>query len=171
VKQIEVHCIHPAEPASDDKTVQDALKAVLDRVDRPDGWAISDRYRTGLAAYAMWAEALDTGRANRDGEAYVNQVWLECRDKPVEFLGEAKARVPGRCDAAFEEAIGHYCIVRDKLHALAQLHPERPGGWDWTTTFASPEGAALVREAAEAERQGIDCLTQIASALSGFGGS
>jgi hypothetical protein len=48
---------------------------------------------------------------------------------------------------------------------LAELYPERPDGWDWTTTFASPEGAALIREAAEAERKGIACLRRIAKAI------
>jgi hypothetical protein len=165
VKQIAVNCVHPAEPASDSRTVQDALNAVLERVERADGWDISARYRTGLAGYTMWAEALETGRANRDGEAYINQVWLECPEMAVEFLGEAKTRLPGRCDAAFNEAIEHYSFVRDRLRALAELHPERPDGWDWQTTFASPEGAALVREAAGAERKGMACLKQIARAL------
>jgi hypothetical protein len=165
VKQLEVNCVHPAEPASDGRTVRDALGFVLDRVERADGWATDPRYRTGLAGYAMWAEALETGRANRDGEAYINQVWLECREMAVEFLGEAKTRLPGRCDAAFGEAIKVYTIVRDKLRALAELHPEQPEGWDWRTQLASPEGAVLVREAAEAESQAAACLKQIAKAL------
>jgi hypothetical protein len=55
----------------------------------------------------MWADALETGRANRDGQAYTNQVWLECREMAVEFLGEAKTRLPGVCDAAFDGSIAH----------------------------------------------------------------
>jgi hypothetical protein len=165
VKQLAVNCVRPAEPASDSKTVKDALVTVLDRVERPDGWAIGPRYCTGLASYAMWAEALETGRANRDGEAYINQVWLECREMAVEFLKEAQVRLPGKCDASFDEAVGHYTVVRDKLRALAELYPERPDGWDWQTTFASPEGAQLVREAGEAERQGVAGLRQMVSNL------
>lgn len=165
VKQIGVYCVRPAEPAADVKVVQDALAMVLARVERPDGWAIGPGYRTGLAGYDLWAEALETGRANRDGEAYINQVWLECREMAVAFLEEAKTRLPGRCDAAFDGAIGHYGVVPGRLRALAELHPERPDGWDWKTPLTSPEGARLVREAGEAERVGVACLKQIAQAL------
>jgi len=165
VKQIAVNCIHPAEPASDSRTVQDALSAVLERVERLDGWAIAPRYRTGLAGYELWAKALESGRAIYDGHAYLTQVWLECREMAVSFLQEALERLPGRCDDAFERAIAHYGIVRDRLRALAELHPERPDGWDWQSPLTSPDGAALVRGAAEAERKGIACLQQIAEAL------
>jgi hypothetical protein len=165
VKLLAVNCVHPAKPASDGETVKAALSTVLDRIERPDGWSIGPRYCTGLPAYDMWADALQTGRANRDGAAYINQVWLECREMAVEFLLEAKTRLPGKCDATFDQATDHYIIVRDKLRALAKLHPERPDGWDWTTPIASPEGVQLVREAAEAERMGVACLKQIVKAL------
>jgi hypothetical protein len=165
VKLLAVNCVHPAKPAPGSEAVKAALKTVLDRVKRTDGWSIGPRYRTGLPAYDIWADALESGRANRDGEAYVNQVWLECREMAVEFLLAAKARLPGMCDAVFDKAVEHYGIVRDRLRALAELHPERPDGWDWTTTFASPEGTQLVREAAEAERKGVACLKEVARAL------
>ena len=165
VKQLAVNCVRPGEPAPDSVAVKDALATVLDRIERPDGWAIGPQYRTGLAGYAMWAEALETGRANRDGEAYINQVWLECREMAVEFLQEAKRRLPGRCDAVFDEAAAHYAVVGDKLRALSELYPERPDGWDWQTTFASPEGAQLVREAAQSESESVDCLRRIVEGL------
>jgi hypothetical protein len=165
VKLIAVNCVRPAEPVSDRETVKEALTDVLARVERADGWAIGERYRTGLPAYDMWAEALETGRANRDGEAYVNQVWLEAREMAVAFLREARERLPGRCDDAFDEAMAHYAIVRDRLCALAERHPERPDEWDWETTFSSPEGARLVREAAAAERRGVASLQAIANVL------
>ncbi len=175
VKQLKVHCVHPAEPAPDHKTVQDTLAAVLDRVERPDGWAVGPfadgrRYCTGLPAYEMWAEAVESGRANMDGEAYLNVVWCEAREMAVEFLQEVKARLLGICDAtacraAFDAAIAHYGVVRDKLRALSTMHPERPGKWDYTTTFASSEGAQLVRQAADAERQGVASLKQIVANL------
>ena len=165
VKQLAVNCVRPAEPAPDRQVVKDALATVLDRVERPDGWAIGPRYRTGLPAYEMWAEALEAGRANFDGEAYLNVVWREAREMAVEFLQEAKARLPGAPSAAIGAAIAHYAVVRDKLSALSTMHPERPGKWDYTTIFASPEGAKLVREAADAERQGVLDLKQIVANL------
>jgi hypothetical protein len=83
----------------------------------------------------------------------------------VEFLVKAKARLPGACDVALDDAAGHYALVRDKLRTLADLHPDREKATDWATTFASPEGAQLVREAAEAERAAVACLKQIVQAL------
>jgi hypothetical protein len=165
VRVVAVHSIELCNPAPDAVTVREALGYVLSRVERPDGWALGSRYRTGLAGYEMWAGALESGGAIYDGHAYLTPVWLECREMAVEFLEEARTRLPGRCDEAFGEAIAHYGVVRDRLRALAELHQERPEEWDWTTTFASSEGAQLVREAAQAERQGVACLQQIAGAL------
>jgi len=167
VVSVQVLCVQPCEPATDELVVKDALTMVLERVERPDGWAISPMYRTGLAGYDLWAEALETGRANRDGQAYMSQVWLECREMAVEFLKEAKERLPGRCNSAFDEAASHYAVVRDELRALLEMHPDRgPDKWDWQTTFASPEGATLVREAGAAERKGVDSLRRIVDMLS-----
>jgi hypothetical protein len=55
--------------------------------------------------------------------------------------------------------------VRDRLKAVSEMHPERPSGWDWQSSLTSPEGAALIREAAQAEHEGITYLKQIAGAL------
>lgn len=164
VRSVQVYGIQRCEPAPDELVLKDALKMVLERVERPDGWAIGPRYRTGLPGYDLWADALETGRANRDGQSYVTEVWHECRGMAVEFLNEARCRLPGRCDAAFDEAAGHYAVVRDRLKELVALYPmrEKP---DWQATFASREAAALVREAGAAEREGLECLRRIASAI------
>ncbi|MHB1357827.1 MAG: hypothetical protein ACYCZF_17800 [Anaerolineae bacterium] len=166
VKQIAVYCLHPLEPASDQAVVRDALNMVLSRVERPNGWATQSIYRTGLPAYELWTEALETGRAYRDGAAFINQVWLECRCMAVAFLEQAGDRLPGRCDDALTSAINHYSTVRDALVALAAMHPERPDS-DWTSHLTSAEGARLVREAGKAESKGIVDLKRIAAALEG----
>ena len=140
VKQIVVNCVKPAEPASDIKTVQDALTAVLHRVERADGWAIDPRYRTGLAAYEMWAKALESGKAIYGGHAYLTQVWLECREMAVAFLQEAVERLPGRCDDAFVQALRHYVQARDRLRTVLEMHPERPNAWDWKSPLTSAPG-------------------------------
>jgi hypothetical protein len=164
VRSVQVYRVEPCEPVPDEVAAKEALKRVLEHVERPDGWAISSRYRTGLPGYELWADSLEAGRANRDGQAYLNQVWLECREMAVEFLKDARERLPGRCDAAFDDAGAHYALVRDKLQALLEMHPEREK-WDWETTFASPEGAFLLREAGAAECRGVECLKQITGAL------
>ena len=154
----------PCEASSPAKTVGDALGSVLDRVEKPDGWAISERYTTGLAGYKVWAQALDKGIANRDGQSYLNQVWLECREMAVEFLIEARAKLPWTADDAFDRAIDHYSAVRDHLLALRNLLPNREKQ-DWSTLFSSAEGAELVRKAAQAERQGVESLREIVEQL------
>jgi hypothetical protein len=62
-------------------------------------------------------------------------------------------------------AAAHYAVVRDRLRALLEMHPERKKP-DWQATFASPEGAALVREASAAEHKGVACLREIVAAPS-----
>jgi hypothetical protein len=167
VRVVAVHAIEPCDPAPDEVVVREALEYVLSRVERPDGWAHGDQYRTGLPAYDMWAEALESGRAIYDGHAYLTHVWLECREMAVAFLKEARVRLPGRGDDAFSGAMGRYAVVRDRLKALLEMHPERSGA-DWQSPLTSPEGAALVREAAEAEREGIAWLKQVVTALCGW---
>ena len=166
VRVVAVHAIEPCPPAADDVVVREALTRVLDCIERPDGWAMSPRYRTGLPAYEVWATALEAGIANRDGHSYINQVWLECRQMAVAFLQEAQARLPGRCDRLFEEAAGHYETVCEELQTLLEKYPDRPPDQvDWQSTFGSPEGAKIVRRASETERQGVDVLRRIATAL------
>jgi hypothetical protein len=55
--------------------------------------------------------------------------------------------------------------VRGKLKALSEMHPERGPQTDWQSPLTSPEGAALVRAAAGAEREGVAWLKQIVVAL------
>ena len=83
----------------------------------------------------------------------------------VEFLQEAKKRLAGKCDADFDKAIADYTVVRDRLKAVADLHPMSHQGWDGETKVTSPEAAALLREAGAAEQKGIDALKRIAAAL------
>ena len=166
VHVVAVHAIERCEAAPPDVTVRDALASVLARVEQADGWALGPRYRTGLPAYEMWAQALEAGRAVLDGQGYLNHYWLECREMAVAFLQEAKERLPGRCDAALDEAATHYGAVCEALRALLTLHPERPEReCDWTTALRSAAGAALVRQAAQAEARGVACLRRVWAAL------
>jgi hypothetical protein len=165
VRGVAVHSIELCDPAPDEQVVREALTAVLDRIERPDGWANGLRYATGLPAYAVWADALEQGRANLDGAAYINQVWLEAREMAVAFLREAQDRLPPRSRAPLREAEAHYAVIRDKLRALAEMHPERHGNEDWTSTLTSPRGAVLVRQAAAAERKGVGSLKDVVESL------
>ncbi len=164
VLSVHVLSITPCNPASDIKVVKDALQSVLDRVEKPDGWAVEGKYTTGIPAYGVWAEALETGIAYRDGHAYLNRVWLECREHAVKFLKEAQARMPGKADDAFAAAIAHYGEVCQVLKTLYALYPDREQQ-DWVSMFSSPKGAELVREAAQAEKAGVKALHEISASL------
>lgn len=59
----------------------------------------------------------------------------------------------------------HYAVVRDRLHALAELHPEQSEGRDWATRVISPAGAQLVRKAADAEARGVGALKEVLASL------
>jgi hypothetical protein len=163
VDLLEVYRVEPVPPAPAEKVVKEALEFALKHAQQPAEW-IYPIYRSGPAGFEFWAEALEEGRASRDGCAYNAAVWHECREMAVEFLGEARRRLPGRCDGAFAEAASCYAAVRDRLAGLTQLTPMRPG-WDDQEKLASPEGASLMREAADAERQGLAALERIVAAL------
>jgi len=159
------------EPAADDIVVRDALAAALKHSrSNWDTTADVDAH-FGPAAFDAWAHALESGSALHNHHAYNAQAWHECREMAVEFLREAKRRLPGRCDAAFDEALAQYAVVRNKLAALKELTPIDPElGWGKEPKLQSAKAAALVREAGAAERKGVQALRKIATTLEAEGG-
>lgn len=163
VDLLEVYRVEPVPPAPAEKVVKEALEFALKHAQQPAEW-VHPLYRSGPAGFEVWAEALEAGRASRDGCAYNAAVWHECRALAVEFLAEAGTRLPGRCAGDLAAAGRRYAAVRDRLAGLVQLVPMRQG-WDDREELVSAEGAALMRAAAEAERQGLQCLHKIARLL------
>jgi hypothetical protein len=162
---LEVRSVQLCEPAQNVKVVKDGLVLALKHAQNPPEW-IDERAQAGPAAWAYWAEALESGEAKRDHHTYNAQLWLECREMAVEFCAEAKERLPGRCDAAFDQATDRYTAVCERLKVLIELHPprEKPN-WGPDSTFSSAEAAAVVREAGDADTEGLACLRQIVDAL------
>ena len=160
---VEIYSVEPCEPAADEKVVKDALALALDHAETPEKW-IYPKYRSGPAGFDLWADALEKGTANRFGQGYNAAVWAECRGEAVAFLKEAKNRLADQADALFDEAIGHYTLVHAKLKELAELHPFEMGSGE-EEQLTSLEGAALVREAAAAERQGLEILRTLLKSL------
>jgi hypothetical protein len=153
----------PAAPAA--KIVKDGLAFALKHAQNPPEW-IDAQARSGPAAWAYWAEALETGEAKRDHHSYNLGLWLECREMAVEFLQEAKTYLPGCCDSLFDKATEHYAVVCERIRALRELHPDRETpDWGPDSTFSSAEAAAIVRQAADAEAKGLACLLQIVNVL------
>jgi hypothetical protein len=162
---LEVRAVELCDPAPDVKAVADGLAFALHHAENPpdliDAGAVS-----GPAAWAYWAEALETGEAKRDHHTYNLQLWLECREMAVAFLQEAKGRVPGRCDDLFDEAAERYARVCETLGALLDLHPEREEpDWGPDSTFTSAEAAGLVREAGEVDAKALAVLGSIVATL------
>jgi beta-lactamase regulating signal transducer with metallopeptidase domain/RimJ/RimL family protein N-acetyltransferase len=164
---LDVWRVEPCEPAPDDEAVRAALSTVLERAATPDGWTTMVGQRSGPAAFDLWADEVEAGHAVLGNHAWNAESWLELRAMAVEFLKEARQRLPGRADAAFDEAIAHYTVVRDRLKALRDLLPAFGDDADWDGRPESPEQAALLREAGAAERKGLAALGKVLVALGG----
>jgi hypothetical protein len=165
VQTLQVYCVELAKPMPDEKVVKDALATVIQHSATPTGWFTHAGYASGPAGFDLWAQALETGGAIRDGHSYNAAAWLECREMAVQFLKEALQRLPGRCDAAFGEAAADYTVVCERLQAALVLHPFHLETWDGETKLKSPEAAILLHQAGVAERQGLDGLQKIVAAL------
>ncbi len=158
---LELYSVEPCDPAPDDKVVRDALSAAL-KASNPEEWAMPPR-AMGLKGFETWAEGLEAGTASRFGHGYNAACWAECREQAVAFLEEAKQRLSGKADVLFDEALEHYSVVRDKLKAVSELHPFRHESAD--EKVQSPEAAALVSEARDAEERGLAVLEQLVEAI------
>lgn len=165
IPNLEVRSVELCPPAADPKVVRDGLAFAVKHAQNPPEW-IETQAKSGPAAWAYWAEALEAGEAKRDHHTYNLKLWLECREMAVAFCEEAKARVPGRCDDLFDAAGRHYRAVCDALERAVAQHPgrEKPD-WGPDSTFVSAEAAAVIREAAQADARGLAVLRQIAPAL------
>ncbi len=158
---LDIYSVQAAQPATDEKTVKDALSYAVKHAENRPEWTFPD-YGAGQKGYAMWADALEQGTADGFGQGYNGAVWAECRAYAVSFLEEAKQRLAGKADALFDQAAAHYSAVRGKLAALAELYPFQD---EAEGQLKSAEGAQLVREAAAAEEQGLQALAGIAEAI------
>ncbi|MCJ7736464.1 MAG: hypothetical protein MUQ10_03990, partial [Anaerolineae bacterium] len=79
VPVLEVRSVQLCSAALDAKTVQDGLTFALKHAQNAPEW-IDPQARSGPAAWAYWAEALEAGEAKRDHHTYNLQLWLECRE-------------------------------------------------------------------------------------------
>lgn len=164
---VEMYNVGPGEVADDTVTVKEALTFALEIAESPDTWIFED-YRAGLAGYDTWIKALDAGKASDMGMRYNTGVWLECRKLAVDFLREAKVRLPGRADVHFDEAAAHYAVVAENLGKVAELYPWLRGASDedvlsvddWSRAAVEALGAAK-----EAEGAGLQALEAIVAAL------
>jgi DNA-binding CsgD family transcriptional regulator len=162
---LEMYSVEPCDPGRDATVVKDALSTALDHARTPEKWAQPER-TFGPGAFETWASALEGETAGRFGLGYNGVVWAECRREAVAFLQEAKERLAGRADSLFDEAIGHFETVRDRLAAVTELYPFQPppAGVE-RESVQSSEAAALLREAGSAEKAGLAVAEKLVATL------
>lgn len=160
---VEVYGVELCEPASDDVVVREALTMALRFADGPPEW-IRPAARSGLAAFAAWADYLEQGTALVLHHDWNLQVCLDCRETAVLFLAEAKSRL-GKAEDEFDAAIAQYRIVADRLREARGLVPKIETTWAERRALRSPEAAAVIRRAGEAEAEALQGLQRVVAAL------
>lgn len=164
---LELYSVWPGEVADDATTVKQALTFALEFAVTPNEWSF-EGYKTGLAGYDNWINALQAGKASDMGTRYNTGVWLECRKNAVGFLEEAKGRLAGRADALFDQALAHYSVVSESLGKVAEIYPWSFEASDEDTLPVDDQSRAAVaalQAAKEAEGAGLQVLEKIVAAL------
>ncbi len=163
VALIEVYRLELSTPVADREVVKRAIDAVLE-VAHTAARLASPGYTAGPEGFEVWARALESGTASHHGHIYNAQAWGECRRHGVEFLKEARGRIAGVCDGAFDDAVAAYSQSRDALAQMVALHPPSPE-LDLAVGLESAEAAVLARAAGAAEGEGLAALRAIGEAL------
>lgn len=160
---LSVQCVLPCTPSSDEEIVSEAVDFALDNA---EGAHLHENYASGPAAFKLWADSLESGKANRFGAGYNGECWRECRQMAVEFLREARERI-ARDQGLFDEAIEHYAAVADALDGVVERIPfNMPGDVPSEDAMVQDaECAALLREAKTAEVNGLEALRKLKDAL------
>ncbi len=158
----EVYSIKPVQPADDKQTIKEALSFALAFNQGAKKWVLPE-YLAGQGAYQVWIDAVSSGKAMLMGHAYNAAVWGECRENALVFLQEAKDRIPGVVDKAFDGAIQSYSEVAKHLKDVTELYPffentrEEPIG----NNPKSQKAAEHLQAARNAEAEGDDFLKEI----------
>jgi hypothetical protein len=163
---VEMYSLRPGQAATDTATVKEAFSFVLEHATNPQKW-IFPGYKAGPQGFEVWIRALQDGKAADFGMRYNAAVWAECRQHAVAFLQEAHERVNGRTRPLFEQAIGHYQVVSQRLEQLSEAYPFSPAA----TMAPVPvddrclSAVAALKDARAAEAAGLETLARIASKL------
>ena len=166
---LEVSLVNPAQPASDKYAVGQALEFALDHAANSDKWTF-DKYKTGLAGFDLWIDALRKNVAGGSGAAYNAAVWGECRGYAARFLGYAKERLEAGLSPLFDEAAVHYGAVAEGLAQVCEVFPflglsdeaREANVRDERRRAAAVEALQVAREA---EEKGLAALRAILDGL------
>jgi hypothetical protein len=126
-------------------------------------------YVAGLAAYDTWVEAFESNRVQPVGHAYQIALLTEARQHAVLFLNKWKEHpaVSGDSDIArlWQDALEYY---RSAHRSLTRLYPSFPYGMPGVRIDIREQSVRGLRQAQEAEKNGIKKLEQIYSSLNQF---
>lgn len=137
-----------------------AVRAALTQAIRIGRGAIAcyGGLRAGLAAYDAWRTALDSGRIDPAGHAYLAQVTAELRAFAPVFLARAAGRLFSAAGEALEAARRSYARASEALLALAGECPfPLPDGFVLATS-ARRRQLSFLSDAAAAEREALEAL-------------
>ncbi|MFW9958040.1 MAG: hypothetical protein ACFFCT_08215 [Candidatus Odinarchaeota archaeon] len=163
---LEIYSIHSAETANPVKAIKESFERVLYHASNPSD-LIFPNYRSGLAGYDWWIEAIENGSALSMGHSYNAAVWSECRKYAVEFLKEAKRYVESDVKKLLDEARTSYEISAYNLEHIHKTYPFTPKleqvllGIDDRTHHT----VQLLRSARNAEKNGLAVLKSLVDIL------
>lgn len=164
---LEMYSVHETPASEPEVVVKQAFEKVLHHSTNPGEW-IFDNYSSGILGFDKWIVAVEEGSANSMGLAYNAAVWAECRKYAVEFLNEAKKRLPKETGQLFETSIKHYDEVSKNLDRVAKIFPFEVGmpGEPIGVSLKSKDGSGYLTAARNAEEKGLESLKPIVEALS-----
>lgn len=166
IGELAVFGVRPGQAADDVTTVRQAVGFALEHSKNPTNWIFPD-YKSGLAGYDNWINALETGTAVKLGMAYNAGCWAECRGFGVQFLKEAKERINGKTSSLFDEATEHYEAVHENLQKVVELFPFQSNRSTDNVNDSELSQTAIkhLSDARKAEEAGLNSLEKIHSEL------
>jgi len=164
VKLLDVFSVKKTQPAEDRIAVKQALQFAIEASSGPEKY-FEKGYKGGLGGYDNWVTALEQGKANPWGAGYNAACWQECREFAVEFLKEAKQKLPG-LDSLFDEAITKYEKVSSNLTKVAEAFPFIGLDKEHVKDSVRIQTAVTaLKEAKTAETAGIEAMKRIIEKL------
>lgn len=166
---VEVIIVKPGSIASPESTVKQALGFALEFAKNPAKWILPD-YRSGLAGYDRWIQALQDGKANAFGIAYNAAVWAECRQHAAEFLEEAGNMLEKEVQSLLVKASEHYSHVSQNLMHIKNVFPMsgapfKENDIDAKDQLRIQSTIEYLQAARAAEKSGLEELDKIVSLL------
>lgn len=166
----EMYVVKPGEKSDDKKIIKDALEFILDFNNISEKYTYAG-FKTGLAAYDLWLQMLQEGKAKGYGMAWYTEFWSACRKYTVPFLDAAKKQLTPQYDTLFNDAIEQYAVVTECLSRLSELFPylNVSSEQDYNVHVKDADrikrGIELLETARKAESHGLEVLKKIANQL------